>query len=215
MPNDVNYWRGNANWFSNHCDLKLDLKTIVIFALLALFVFRECSRPSKLDSAAIIQARDSIKRINEVNTVLSMQGRTLQTQLTETKVKYRGDSMAFKSKISNLEVKLSKKREKVITIIKGNPHFADFVATADTVIFTMRQRIDSLEKEKVFSESLYNELVFIKGKEIQNLNMVVGYKDKIIKDQEKQLKKKGRGAKFWKAAAVVIGVAGFVGGSQL
>lgn len=187
----------------------------LVVGLLAVIIAMILFWPKPQPSTVIIQARDSIQRITEANRILAMNARTLETRLVETQVKSKSDSARFYREITVKNQQLARKRVQIDTLILENPNLASYMETADSVFSMMHSRIDSLEAEKKFLQGVYNDLVYMKAKQISNLEMVVFQKDLIIRDQEKTIKKRSRGAKLWKAAAVTLGVAGVVVGSQL
>lgn len=187
----------------------------LVVGLLVVVIYLILSRPNRANSPQLELALDSIERITQQNQILAMQGKTLETRLAQTSIKFRDDSIAFKSKISALEKTSAQKREKVITIIQDNPDLSDFVVSADNVIATLKQRVDTLEANLKFQKQLYNNLIIIQGKEWVNMNKIVAQKDVIIKDQEKTIRKRNRGNKALKTLAIIGTIGGIIGGSQL
>lgn len=195
--------------------MKFDFKTIVIIALLLLIVGGILLWPKKEDSAAVQNARDSISQLLEANVTHSMQVRTLETQLVQTKVKATIDSARFIREITVKNQQLAKKRVQIDTVFKDSPVLQSYLQTADSVFSMMHNRIDSLEASKQFQAALYNDLIYVSGKQITNLEMVVFQKDVVIKDQEKTIRKSRRSGKLAKVLIPVVGVGALFLGSQL
>lgn len=162
----------------------------LVVGLLAVIVCLLLFWPKPQPSETILKANDSIAKILEANTVLLMTARTLEVQLADVRVKSSSDSARFVREITVKNQQLAKKRVVVQHIIDTIPELKEFVETADAVIQLQRQRIDSLEAEKVFQSGLYSQMIYIKDKQIGNLEIVSTQKDIVIAGQAKQLKKK-------------------------
>lgn len=195
--------------------MKIKWEFIVIIALLLLIGGLIIFWPSKPDSQTIVNANDSIAKILEENQVNLMKARTFELSLAEHRLKATIDSGRYLREISTLRLKMLTKRTQVQLIIDTIPDLREFVQTADNVIELQRQRIDSLEADKAFQASLYNELIYIKDKQIANLEIVSSQKDIVIKDLEKQARKKRRGNRLLKIGVIALPVLALIGGSQL
>lgn len=195
--------------------MRVKWEFIVIIALLLLIIAGIILWPKPQQSEQVLRANDSIETINERNRILAMSVRTLELDLQHTKNWAKIDSALFVTEITVKNQQLAKKRIKIDTLILENPNLASYMQTADSVFFMMKERIDTLEANLQFQASLYNELIFIKGKEVGNLNMIITQKDIVIKDLEKQARKKRRGSRLLKIGIVVLPVAGLLFGSQL
>lgn len=195
--------------------MKIKWEFIVIIALLLLIIAGIIFWPKPPEFEGIKNARDSIERITMANTILAMEQRTLELNLAEVKAKATSDSARFYREITVKNQQLAKKRIKIDTLILENPNLASYMQTADSVFAMMRERIDTLEADKQFQEGLFSQMIYIKDKQIANLEIVSSQKDIVIKDLEKQARKKRRGNRLLKIGVIALPVLALIGGSQL
>lgn len=195
--------------------MKFDLKTILILSLLVIIALLLIFQRPKPTNEAIIQARDSIKQITALNTVLSRRAEAIGKELTLEKEKAKVSEKRFNEEIQKPKTITRILRPQIQPISDSIPVLREFIAAQDEVIEIQAARIDALTSEKAFQAKLYEDLITLKDSLIDGKSKIIEQQTAIIVTQEKELRKARRGNKALKVLAVGGSVIGLLLGSQL
>lgn len=195
--------------------MKLDLKTWLIIALLGVIIFLILTARPKPTNEAITQARDSIKQITALNTILSKRAESIGKELIVEKEKGMVSERRFNEEIQKLSTRTVRLRPIAQPIYDSIPVLKQFVAVLDSTIQTQGARIDTLTSEKAFQAKLYEDLIVLKDSLLTGKDQIIQQQAIVIVTQEKELRKARRKEKFAKVVIPVLAGLGFVLGSQL
>lgn len=195
--------------------MKIDLKTILILSLLVIIALLLIFQRPKPTSEAILQARDSIKQITALNTVLSKRVEEKEVELTNALEREKATEKRFNDEIQKLTTRTTRLRPIAQPIYDSIPVLKQFVAVLDSTIQTQAARIDTLTSEKAFQAKLYEDLIVLKDSLLSGKDKIIEQQVVIIVTQEKELRKARRGNKALKVLAVGSSVIGLLLGSQL
>lgn len=186
----------------------------IIILLLGFIVVMTCQSPPPDPAAAIYE--DSVKVLKADKAIIAAQiERVIET--SNYKAKVSDSLLALKEKeITRLKVKASQARTpKVDTLILDNPELKVFVENQDSVIQEQGILIDTLKSQIRFEREVRESLMTMHYDADKITANLLELRSQRIVTLEKDLKKKNRGVKFWKAAAVALGVGGLLIGSSL
>lgn len=195
--------------------MKLSPQTWIILALLVIIALLLIFQRPKPTNEAILQARDSIKQITALNTVLSRRAESIAKELTLEKEKAKVYEKRFNEEIQKLTTRTTRLRHVAQPIYDSIPVLKQFVAVLDSTIQIQAARIDTLTSEKAFQAKLYEDLINLKDSLLDGKSKIIEQQTVIIVTQEKELRKAKRGNKALKVLAVGGSVIGLLLGSQL
>lgn len=135
--------------------------------------------------------------------------------------KGKSDSVRLSAKdkeIRGFKVKLSQLREQIKEQVDTLPEIKRFIALQDSVIEKQGEVIDTLKASVDFQVNAIKELgkIHVDSEKIADdmLTKCESRLQEVTEDYRKQVRKAKRANRFLKAGAVVLGVGGFLLGSQ-
>lgn len=169
--------------------MKIKWEFIVIIALLAIFVLRECTRHTPTDSGKTYY-EDTIKVLRQEKAVIQARQ---NDQVKVSNAKGKSDSAQISrmdSKIQALQKKAVGQRVVIESVIIDNPALKSYIDTQQEIIFELQVEVDTLKSQIAFREMLYADLVALDYQEDKFEAQMQIESSKRIADLEKQLKKK-------------------------
>ncbi|HSA83774.1 MAG TPA: hypothetical protein VLF20_02720 [Patescibacteria group bacterium] len=175
---------------------RIKFEWVVIVIILAIFVFRECSRPLPVDPSADIYA-DSIKELKSQKAFKAAQFDSVST-VANVLVKEK-DSLtaALVKEISNKKIKASKAVEAIpVRVLEENPSVGQALTLLHGVIKDQETLIDTLQSQLAFERNVREQLVALhydEGKINTNMMEMCEIERIRLQDMNERLQKKAKG----------------------
>lgn len=192
-----------------------DWKIIVILIILAIFVFRECSRPLPVDPDTVIY-KDSVKVLKSEKAIISAR---IEANEKASIARQKRDSLNLALSLKEI-VRLKAKANQAVRnipvkVIEENPEIMIAIVAKDSVINKQGQTIDSLQASLAFQIQVKDDLMSDHYDEAKiNMQLQEMAEVRIVK-LENDLRKEKRKGKFRAIMMPIIGVGALLVGSQL
>lgn len=192
--------------------MKLNLQTFLIAGLtvvVIILIMKDCQRPSEEKEA---ERKAQFEMADAINKADKKEAQARQDSIGKVWVDSLSKiNVAVKAKDRRIEVLTQQvvklRTPRIDTLLIDNPDLASYVDTLTEIVQEQKEQIDTLKAALEFTSQLYTQAQseeFIEDR-IEN-NMVQGFERRVA-ELEMSNKKKGRGNRFWKGLATVLGVA--------
>lgn len=196
--------------------MKFDWKLWAIVILTGVIILLILFQPKRQPNLDKIKALEyGIAHADVKIAQLTKDSTKLADKIQADSIKQVAERSTFRNSIGSLQARLRDKRVKIDTLILESPTLRDYVATADSVIQIQGTRIDTLESNLKELRVDMAGLTFTFEEMLQLEREKFIAQETLTKEYKKQARKSKRANRFLKAGAVVLGVGGFLLGSQL
>lgn len=183
---------------------------ISVIGILAAILIPEVAKWRNPVKREIKQHHDSVLvKKAEIERLITKE-KTLLIRIKQDSALQALQSIQFKTKISNLERKLSQTRPIVMAQVDTLPEVKEYILTQDSVITTQAAEIDTLQAQKVKTWNEFNKIMNVSEQKFQASLDVNRNLDAIIGLQNKDNKRLKRQNTFLKIGLGIAG-AGFIG----
>lgn len=151
------------------------------------------------DSIAVLSGKvDSLQR-NDAAKTKALQAATAQERET---------TQIYRHKESTLTNELQRARRTIQAMIDTVPDLGAYIDISDNLHVLRVARIYTIEREREFKTSLYDDLIEIKDSKFVVRGQIIGHKDIIIDQQAKTIRRQRRLIKWLKIGLPVALIGG-------
>lgn len=191
-----------------------NVQTWVIIGLVVLLVISILTRPTK-EITDLTPYRTALAIADHQIDSLTKSNRATIKRIQEDSILQAEEKQAYQKSITGLQARLRNKRDRIDTLILESPALQEYVATADSVISFQSARIDSLEIDKAELRVDIRAITENFLKQIEQHESKLKATEQLADAYKRDSRKSKRANRWAKAGAVVLGVGGFLLGSQL